>query len=251
MSERTSSSRGLLARIAAVEPAPPWSASAAFAAIVIGVMAVIGMSLFTTALFDVQPFAIYLGWMLACVMMAYWVSSTRHTPDDRAALRVDAPAMPLPFLLLIMFGFAVAIDIVSLAATGQFLPIMELFTFDIIDAAPLEWLFAIGFLVFSQPIGEELIFRGVLFPVLRARFGAWGGLLANAAVYAVFHAALYTSQVGSVAIETLIWYGLLVPLIDGVIFAAVRAYTRSTQAAIIAHAAFGLFAVVKLFIITG
>ncbi len=45
------------------------------------------------------------------------------------------------------------------------------------------------------------------------------------------------------------WYGLILPMLSGLVFGAVRAGTGSTLAAIAAHAAFGLFALLKLLVI--
>jgi membrane protease YdiL (CAAX protease family) len=47
------------------------------------------------------------------------------------------------------------------------------------------------------------------------------------------------------------WYGLLSPLIAGLVYGAVRLYTQSTRAALLVHAAFGLFALVKLLTLMG
>ncbi|MDX2162439.1 MAG: CPBP family intramembrane glutamic endopeptidase [bacterium] len=243
--------RGLIARIAQLEPAPPWGWGAALGAAAIAVIAIIGASLFVAAVLGVESYTIYLGWLAAGLLTAYWIASTRRGDRDRAAMRLIPSPVPLPFLLFLMIGLAVSFDLISLGVTGQFLPVMELFTFDITNAAALDWLFAVGFMVVAQPVGEELLFRGVLFPLMRAQFGAWAGLLINAAAYGLFHLAMYTSQVGAVEQGTLIWYGFALPFLDGLVFAAVRAYTGSTRAAIFAHAAFGLFAVLKLFALTG
>jgi len=243
--------RGLFARLSVLEPAPPWGWGAAASAVIVAVVAVIGISVITLAVLGVQSYTVYLGWMIAVVIMAYWVVSTRSDPEDRAAMRLELPTIPLPFLMFIMIGFVLVIDLLGLAVTGLFLPFMELFTFNITNATALEWIFAVGFMVFTQPVGEEMIFRGVLFPLMRARLGAVGGLVANAAAYALFHLVLYTSQIGAVDPRALIWYGLIAPFLDGLILACVRAYTQSTSAAIVAHVVFGLFAIVKLFVITG
>jgi len=105
-------------------------------------------------------------------------------------------------------------------------------------------------MVFAQPIGEELVFRGVLFPSLRMIFGGWGGLLVNALVYTAFHAAIYTANTVANG-STALWVSIGIPILHGLIFAAFRAYTGSTRAAIVAHAMFGLFAIVKLLAFTG
>ncbi|MFN8529351.1 MAG: type II CAAX endopeptidase family protein [Anaerolineae bacterium] len=246
--------RGLFARIAAVEPAPPWGWNAAIVALVLSAVAFIGISLFVTVWAGTEPFAFYLTYLVAALIMAYWVASTRRSPADRAAMRLNPPTsgvqVPLVLIVFVAVGFAIALDLLSYGVTREFLPVMEL-AFPT-NAIPLvQWILSIGVMLIAQPIGEELVFRGLLFPLMRAKLGAWLGLLLNAAVYALFHYAIYTAQIGSLDSGTITWYGLVLPFLQGLVIALVRAYTRSTRAAIFAHAGFGLFALLKLFTLTG
>jgi MFS-type transporter involved in bile tolerance (Atg22 family) len=58
-------------------------------------------------------------------------------------------------------------------------------------------------------------------------------------VYGLFHAFVYTSTNNT-------WHLFIAPFLIGLFMSAVRAYTRSTRAAIVAHVGFGLFALLKL-----
>ncbi len=239
---------GLIARLAAVEPAPPWGWNAALSTLAVTLIAgLLIVPLFITAWLDVRSITFPLIYLIVGLVMAYWVTSTRAAP----ALRMQTPETPLLFLLFIMIGFALTLDLLSLGVTGNFLPMMELATFDRANAGAFDWVLAVALMVFVQPIGESLVFFGVLFPLFRSRFGAWIGLALSGFSYGAVHFALYTAGGGALDTGTLVWYGLILPMLHGLILAGVRAHTRSTRAVIYAHAAFGLFAVLKLFAITG
>jgi membrane protease YdiL (CAAX protease family) len=145
--------------------------------------------------------------------------------------------------------------LILLALTGDFFPTSELFPFfdRLVSGAvivPLNvdlfsWVLAFLLLVVLQPIAEELVFRGVVYPALRANFGAWLGFGMVVVLYALFHLVAYAPQPPN------LWYGFFMPLLVGAVITFTRAYTGSTRAAIIAHAAFGLFALLKAFAISG
>ncbi len=235
----------LLKRIAQLEPAPPWTVGAVILTLIAAFIAIIMGTFFGFAVFD--PEARYrdiAGWTVSMALIIALVWQTRHR--DREWLRLKPPSTPLPLILFVAFGAAVATDLVGLAITGVVLPAAELVNFGAMGL--IEWLFAIVFMLVAQPIAEELVFRGVAFPVVRTLFNAWGGLVISALLYALFHLLAY--PISSDAPPAVgLWYSLLQPLIAGLVISAVRAATGSTRAAVIAHAAFGLFAVLKLFIV--
>jgi membrane protease YdiL (CAAX protease family) len=78
--------------------------------------------------------------------------------------------------------------------------------------------------------------------------GAWPGYILSAILYAVFH-LLSFPPAGSDFNG--LWYGQILPFVAGLIFGAVRLYTGSTRAAILAHVGFGLFAIVKMLTLAG
>jgi membrane protease YdiL (CAAX protease family) len=178
-----------------------------------------------------------------------FVLQTRQRAEDRAALRLHVSTMPLPFVMFVALGAAIALDLLGLLLTGVFAQSPELASFDARSAGFLQWGVALALMLAAQPVSEELAFRGVAFPALRAMFGGIAGWLLSAALYGGFHYLAFapTPTAGSFAS---IWYGLLVPLIEGLLFGIVRAGTGSTRAAMFAHAAFGLFAIAKLLLVT-
>lgn len=235
----------LLKRIAQLDPTPPWSLGAALLTFVAAFVAIIVGTFFGISFFGVETsYALLVGWSFSMALIVALVLQTRRR--DLPALRLAPPALPLPVILLIAFGFAVAIDLIGLAFTGVALPALELLNL----TAPglLDWVFAILFMLLAQPIAEELVFRGVLFPTLRDAAGAWGGLALNALVYALFHLLAYPLSTAAPT-EISLWYSLLQPFLAGVVIGAIRAHSGSTRAAIIAHAAFGLFALLKLYVV--
>jgi membrane protease YdiL (CAAX protease family) len=142
--------------------------------------------------------------------------------------------------LLFGIGVAVLIDVLVLGFSRQFFPAPELLSLLYADAGPVGWLTAALFMVAIQPVAEELVFRGMLFPTVRALFGGWLGWLLSGFVYALFHLLIYTSG------PTDIGFTLVTPLLAGLFISAVRANTRSTWAATAAHMGFGIFALLKI-----
>lgn len=238
----------LLKRIGTLEAAPPWGIgtviitfAAAFIAIIVGFT--FGFALFP----EEGGYREVAGWTLSMGLIVVMVWQTRRA--DRAWLKLAPPTTPLPLILFVAFGFAVAIDLIGLAVTGG--SAVEIAASELANlVAPnvVGWLFAALFMLVAQPIGEELVFRGVAFPAIRALVGAWGGLIINALIYALFHLLAYPLS-AQAAPAFSAWYGFFQPFLDGLVIAAVRAATGSTRAAIIAHAGFGVFALLKLFVL--
>jgi membrane protease YdiL (CAAX protease family) len=230
-----------------VEAAPPWSLTTAALTIVVAFFSIIVGTLIALAWFEGQPFATLLGWIIGSMLTIVFVAQT--TRRNRRALKLEASPTPLPFIMFICVGFAVFFDLIGLALTGAFLPTPELLALR--ERGALDWVLAIALMLLAQPVAEDLVFRGVAFPAVRAALGAWPGLVVTAGLYAGFHLLAYPPDYLNAAPIVPIWYGLLLPFLDGLILGAVRAHTGSTRAAIAGHAAFGLFALLKLFAITG
>lgn len=243
--------RRLLTCIRNPESTPAWGLpsgllllGAAFAAIIIG--STIGSLLFPQA-----QFILLSGWTIAAFITIAITLLNLSKPDQRAALQLTQSGT-FPGMLLLMFvgvGLAVTLDVILRAVTGAALPAPELM--DIYFRAqffqqpvqPVSWMLALVFMAALQPLAEELIFRGVLLPVLRSAIGSWPGYLVNALLYAAFHMLLYPPPLPNTAVAA--WYGFIAPLAAGLIFGAVRLYSGSTRAAVLTHAAFGLFAVIN------
>jgi membrane protease YdiL (CAAX protease family) len=174
----------------------------------------------------------------------------RRSPQDFAALRISTSPNGLLLLLLLGISVAILFDLISWVAVDN----QELTSAELLDlnASAMDWggwMVALLFMVLLQPIAEELVFRGVMFPALRVVGGAWTGLLMCAGFQAVFHFMAYPPSPDNQRV--LLWYGLILPFLDALFITGVRASTGSTRAAIVAHAALGLFAVLKVYTLSG
>lgn len=239
----------MLKRLQQPEEAPPWSLLTALAAPVAAFFAIIIGTTIMQVVFGFSGLTLLAGYALGGTLMVLYVYSlSQRAPANRTALRLQPIRTPLPLLLLLSMGVAILFDLISLGVTGQFVSLPELTPLVELSAQPLAWVLALVLMLVAQPLGEELIFRGVMQPALRSAFGPLPGLLASGLSYGLLHLLAYSS--GETDAVT-VWYALVLPALDGIYFAGVRAYTGSTRAAIFAHAAFGLFAVLKVFIIAG
>lgn len=240
----------ILTRIGAPEAPPPWglgialtNAIAAFCALIIGVG--VAVSLWGDA-----QHVLFAGWSMGAALAAAFVWMTRRKDAERQALQLgEVPVATLFMVLLVGLGIAITLDVVSFRLIGQFVSDPELATLYGQPVTAITWVFAALFMIVMQPVAEELVFRGMIFPVLRKELGGWFGLLVNAVLYAGFHMLAYLPQEARDA--TGLWYGVAVPFIAGLFFGVVRAYTGSTRAAVAAHVAFGLFAVFKAISLAG
>jgi len=243
----------MLKRIGRVEPDPPWSFAIALMTMVVAFALIVAGTALAQAIFGAEeaPDTIMTGWAIGLVLTIVFVLVSRQrTDEDIAAMRLSKNPRNALILMMFAIGMAILFDLVSWVFVGeQSLASVELinFTRDNVDA--FGWLIALVFMVLLQPIAEELIFRGVMFPAVRAASGAWTGFFITAGFHASFHFVAYPPPGNDQTIA--LWYGLLLPFADALFFGAVRAYTGNTRAAIIAHAMFGLFAVLKVFAVSG
>jgi membrane protease YdiL (CAAX protease family) len=250
--------RRLTTRIGAPETPPPWGILAAFGAVIAAFVSLILGFTISSTLYCGQPgnadycqainFVLpggvqLLGWTIGAALTIGFVWFTRRTLPERDALQLDSTTASLLFLLLIGVGLAVGLDVVTTRVTRSFLPVPELLSLYRRSIDVVTWVLVIVFMGLAQPVAEEVVFRGMVLPSLRASFGAWPGFLFNAALYGGFHFLLYPPAGQDFAG---LWAGLIAPIIAGLIFGAVRIYTNSTRAAVTVHIAFGLFAVIKL-----
>lgn len=235
----------LIQRISTLEPAPPWSFFAAVNTVFVALVAVIAGSLIALTLLGGQEFDTLAAWLIGLTLAGIFVWTSRRAPEDRAALRLGETRSRLLIVLLFSLGMAIAVDTLAMLASGQFLPAVELGSFYGTSPGILTWILALILMLIVQPVAEELVFRGVFYPAARQTMGAWGGFVVCALVYALFHYLAYSSPTSS------IWYALVAPLLSGLVITGVRASSGSTRAAIVAHIGFGLFALLKLFVLPG
>jgi membrane protease YdiL (CAAX protease family) len=246
--------RRLFARINALDTPPPWSLVAALSSGVISFAAVIMGSFIALALLNKTQYTELAAWTIAAMVTIIFVFIRFNKPEERAALRLGGsegsglPVQEIFLMLLIGVGLSLTLDVVSGRVTNTFLPEPELLSLYQQSVNGLTWIFAIVFMVVLQPIAEELVFRGLMLPSLRNTLGAWPGYIVSAILYALFHMLAFSTAINDF---NGFWYSQIVPFIAGLIFGAVRLYTGSTRAAILAHVGFGLFAVVKVITLVG
>jgi len=240
----------MLKRLTQLETPPPWGLLTAFSAVVAMFLAVvIGTTIAQIVLGETTTAGLLFGWAVGMALTVMYVRLTAlRTQLDSPAMALTAKDVRLPIVALFALGMVISLDVLSLAVTGQFeVASSELFNFASEDVSFFGWIMAALLMILLQPVAEELVFRGVLFPVLRTAGGAWGGLFFCAAVSALFHFIAYPPSNED---RTLfIWYGLIHPLLAALTFCGVRAHTRSTIAAMLAHAIFGAFFVIKAVIV--
>jgi membrane protease YdiL (CAAX protease family) len=252
--------RRLLARINGLDTPPPWSLVAALGSGVVSFAAVVIGTFIALALLDNTQYTALAAWTIAAMVTIIFVFIRFNKPEERAALRLGiSPGSGLPvqeifLMLLIGVGLSVTLDVVSGRVTNLFLPepeLMSLYTDVTLYQQPiniLSWIFAFVFMVVLQPIAEELVFRGLMLPSLRNAIGAWPGYIVSAILYAIFHMLAFPPPISDF---NGFWYSQIMPFIAGLIFGAVRLYTGSTRAAILAHVGFGLFTVIKVLTLVG
>lgn len=118
-----------------------------------------------------------------------------------------------------------------------------------VNASTATWLGAIIFFALILPVVEELLFRGLLYPVLVQRFQ---DNLQAIAVTTIVFIAYYFMQVSASDLDwRTLYVGIIFPLILGLTTGAIRAHTQSTMGAIGAHIAFNLFLLLKVVLIFG
>lgn len=131
----------LLKRIAQLEPAPPWSVGAVILTLIAAFIAIIIGTFFGFAVFSEEArYRDVAGWTVSMALIILLVWQTRRR--DREWLHLKPPSTPLPLILFIAFGAAVAANLVGLAITGVVLPAPELVNLGTMGI--VEWLFAIA-----------------------------------------------------------------------------------------------------------
>ncbi len=242
--------RSIRQRLASAEAIPPWSLTSALLFAFVYVIVWIAAQSFAVAatagdLSRPTPSALALGALIACILNAIvvfqWVSR-RARENAIQALRVfQTPALPLFVVVLLSLGAAWLIDLIGVLTVlkgSQIVPpALEVLIQS--DAPAIGWIVAAVTAIVIQPIGEELTYRGLLYPALAARFGNELSILMTSAVFTVVMAVLA---------GPLPWYALIQPLLMSLWVTGIRAYTQSTQMAMVARAAFGLFFVLSALI---
>lgn len=245
--------RGFFAWLGAPEAAPPWSMGETIAALVAYALALTmlasGVALSGVASINapIPPEALLFGWTVGLLVAAAFVFFTRQrSPQQRAALGLSsASLLPLPIVLLAGVAAAFTIDLIVAAGVGSILPLAALRG---LGGDAGAWLLAAVFLLLAQPLGEGLVFQGLLLPRLRASLGPWGGWLLTGLLYGLLSFLVYGAQLSG---ADQIWYGLIAPLLSGLFLGALRVRSGSTRAAIVAQMGLGLGALALAFALLG
>jgi uncharacterized protein len=108
---------------------------------------------------------------------------------------------------------------------AKFLPMPQNTPFDQFFDKPLDAYLTAIFAVTFGPLMEELFFRGMLYPVLARRTGAFGGVLITAILFALMHFSQYGRS----------WSAALIIFLVGLVLTTIRAVTKSVASSFLAH----------------
>lgn len=238
----------LFKRLRATEDTPPWGLLTALLTVIIAYafFSVVGLSIGTLLVEGDDRIALAIGWLVGGLLTISAVFFGQRGQLEGLSLDRTYPAL---IAFAIGMGAAITTDLLAIPFTGRVIETPELSRLIGPTAAPaLLWIILGIFVVLVQPIAEELIFRGMVFPALRAAQNVWGALLISSMLYGLFHQMLYTYPT---SFDGMWWYTLTEPLLIGLVLGIVRAATGSTTAAIVAHVGVGVFALLKLLLIAG
>ncbi len=166
-------------------------------------------------------------WSVA-VMFFLWARIRRHFQRPFWKTIGWQPVGLAPSLGLLSLGCSLAF-LVQLAASklpsaGK-LPIQQFFQDR--ESALLLMLMS----VLMAPLVEETIFRGYIYPVFARSWGIGSAILATGALFGLMHASqLWTG-----------WSQIALLIFVGVVFTAVRAFTRSVTASWLVHLSYNGF----------
>lgn len=236
-------------RLRTPEAAPPWGIFVALFVLVMAFafMTVVGSTIGVILLGAANPAAPLFSWMVGGMLLLVLVAFTLRTPEQLEALCLNEARLPVLIAFGVGLGTAVTLDLIAIPFTGAVLRPPELATFGT-AAGAFAWLLAAVFMLIVQPFAEELVFRGVLYPALRAAQSVWAALIVTSLFYGIFHLIVYPPPAGDAAG---LWYGLTEPLLVGLVLTVIRAGSRSTRAAVAAHVGVGVFALLKTTLIVG
>ncbi len=232
-------------RINAPEEDPPWGYLTGLGAVIAMFIAVafVGSIVALTLLPNNFATAQFVGWSLGMLLT---IGAVRVlVRGGWHGLRLaESSRMPNFVAFALGIGFAITVDLIVIFSAASVFSVPELSALPL-NRSVLLWALATVFIMLLQPIAEELVFRGVLYPALRAQVSATAAIFISALFYGVVHRILYYSPTGATAGAVGIWVSLGEPVLVGVLLGGVRAYSGSTRAAIFTHAGFGLFALLK------
>ena len=164
------------------------------------------------------------GAYLVTFLFTRMLITLRSQNDFWHAVKWNPPRMNL--VATLAFGGATLALLVQVASgllpIPKSLPVEQYFR----DAPSAYMMMAFGVLV--APLAEELLFRGLLFPVLARGLGMTAGVALSAFLFALIHQAQLSHA----------WAPLLLLFVVGLVLTITRAVTRSVAASWIIHVAY-------------
>ena len=243
----------LMQKLSQPEAAPPWSIIAAAITAVVTLVNLIwvgpAMSSLLLGSAEPTPFLLMLGWTFGLALtLAYVLVNRRSSQESWQALRLNRGFLPTQIALLVGVAIALGVNLAVSLASGQFLPLPEIYGFQARGLAGA--VLAALLLVAAQPLAESLVFQAVLLPSLRSTVGPWGGVVITSALFTLLHYAVFFSPY-QVAYNSALWYGLAYPLLTGFAFCLLKVYTDSSRAVIIGRVGAGLVSLLTALALVG
>ncbi|MFP4437838.1 MAG: CPBP family intramembrane glutamic endopeptidase [Chloroflexaceae bacterium] len=160
---------------------------------------------------------------MGMMILGVYLFAARRSGWGALGLR-PAPLRPLaatPFLVIVGFMAAALANLAIVRITGEQFenPQVEALT-DGQVLEPVQLIMVLFLVAVLAPIGEELLFRGMLYPLLRRQWGAVAAITANAVIFAGAH---------------LIWQLFPALLVIGLLLAFLREWSKSVYPCILYH----------------
>lgn len=242
MSQKVEKEKGLRERLGILEEdAPPWGVgeiALAIAVLFIGTL-IIGTGVtasVATSSTNPDPISFVFGWLIGLVVVFIFVMIRwRRTKERFDALRLYQGDWQALLAIMAGLGGGFSAAVVAGLGSGNFITPMPVIGITTGDAGSLALVSL--FIILVQPIVESLIFSGIALPRLRASLGGWIGLITTILLFAMYYYLVFGARgTGSIVL----WYGAIYPLVVGFTLGAVRIWSKSTLASILAHLGIGI-----------
>ncbi len=241
----------ILSRIQAPETPPGWSLMMALfflAAFVVLWIAgqIVGVTLSGDLLTAPGAGTLAFGALLGCVVTSFGIvqwAQRRVQGGWLAALRLFQPPDPPVFLVVLVgLGAAWTIDLAGIVLKAKGDQLVPPILAALVGPIGPSWVAAALLAIVVEPLAEGLVFAGILYPVVAQEVK--NNVLASVIVAAVYTIVTLTILAGGASP----WYVVIQPFLMALVMLLVRAYSQSTQSAIVARALFGLFFVLSALI---
>jgi hypothetical protein len=239
----------ILGRIRLPEFPPQWSLR--MAVFFIGayiVLWIAGQIIASTLSGELAPsagtlaFGALLGSLVTVIGIIQW-AQRRLTGGWIKALRLFTPPDPPVFLIVLVgLGAAWALDLAAIILRLKGDQIVPPTLAALTGSIGPGWVAAAILAIVVQPIADGLVFAGIAYPALTVDLkNNILTTIATAFIYMLINFAFFSTGATS-------WYAFIQPFMMALVMILVRAYTQSTQSAIVARALFGLFFVLSALI---